>query len=165
MLLRPPLNRYSLLPVALSALTATLLTACTPVVNVLPAEDAANPACAEVMVGLPIDVADHSRRETNSQATSAWGSPSKVVLRCGVEPPGPTTDECASVNGVDWVLREGEKSWTATTYGRNPAVEVLFDPEQVASSTVLVELGAAVSVIGQDRECLGRQDTLELPAP
>ncbi|MBG6216832.1 hypothetical protein IWX75_001276 [Arthrobacter sp. CAN_A6] len=139
-------------------------TACAPVVNVEPAVDAANAACAEVMVALPPQVAENEQRETNSQATSAWGDPSKVVLRCGVEVPGPTTDPCVSVNDVDWVLQEGDTAWTATTYGRDPAVEVLFNPDEVASSTVLVELGGPVSAIEQDRECISLSDQLDLPA-
>ncbi len=138
--------------------------ACAPVVDVDPAADAQNPACAEVMVALPPEVAEHSQRETNSQATSAWGDPSKVVLRCGVEVPGPTTDACVSVNDIDWVLSEGETAWTATTYGREPAVEVLFDPEEVASSTVLVQLGDPVSKIDQTRKCISISDQLDLPA-
>ncbi|WP_026552356.1 DUF3515 domain-containing protein [Arthrobacter sp. H20] len=139
------------------------LTACTPVVGVDPAIDAANPECASVMVSLPELVAENELRETNSQATAAWGDPSQVVLRCGVAVPGPTTDACASVNGVDWIILEEADVWRATTYGRDPAVEVLFDPNEVPSSTILVDLGSAVSVIAQDSECLSVNDELELP--
>ncbi|WP_028279889.1 DUF3515 domain-containing protein [Arthrobacter sp. H5] len=140
-------------------------TACSPIVDVDPASDAVNPSCAEVMVSLPEEVAGHALRETNSQATAAWGEPSQVVLRCGVAVPGPTTDECASVNDVDWLIRESESGdvWTATTYGRNPAVEVLFDPNQMASSTVLVDLGGPVTQIEQTAECLGLNDAVDLP--
>jgi hypothetical protein len=61
---------------------------------------------------------------------------------------------------VDWVLREEGSLWTATTYGRDPAVEVLFDTEKVASSTVLVELQNAVSRIEQTRECVATSDVV-----
>jgi hypothetical protein len=156
-----PRSLRRVVPLAVVLLGAV---ACAPVVDVDPAADAQNPACADVMVALPPDVAEQSQRETNSQATSAWGDPSKVVLRCGVDVPGPTTDACVSVNDIDWVLREGDGAWTATTYGRDPAVEVLFDPEQVASSTVLVQLGDPVSKIAQTRKCLSLSDQLDLPA-
>ena len=152
-------------PAAVSAGTlalAAFLTGCTPVADVEAAPDAANPACAEVMVALPEDLAGAQQRETTAQATSAWGNPSQIILRCGVPVPGPTTDTCATVNGIDWVLREEGSLWTATTYGREPAVEVLFDTEQVASSTVLVELENAVSRIEQTRECLSTKD-VQLP--
>ena len=101
-------------------------------------------------------------RDTASQSTAAWGNPSKAILRCGVPVPGPTTDQCAEVNGVDWVLREGGETWTATTYGREPAVEVVFNPNEVASSTILVQLQNAVSKIEPTSECLSPADTLEL---
>ncbi|NKX55370.1 DUF3515 domain-containing protein [Arthrobacter mobilis] len=139
--------------------------ACSPAVHVEAAPDAANPGCAPMMVLLPQFVADAPRRETTSQGSAAWGNPSQVILRCGVPVPGPTTDQCVSVNGVDWVLRgpEGtqEGSWTATTYGRTPATELVFDPDQVAESSVLTDLAAAVSKIPQTNRCLSISDTLE----
>ncbi|GAA1904623.1 DUF3515 domain-containing protein [Arthrobacter gandavensis] len=153
------------LPAAISAGTlvlAAVLTGCTPAADVEAAPDAANPDCAAVMVAMPENLAGADQRETTSQATSAWGSPAEIIVRCGVPVPGPTTDACATVNGVDWVLREEGSLWTATTYGRDPAVEVLFDTEKVASSTVLVELENAVSRIEQTRECVATSD-VELP--
>jgi len=152
--------------VALSAAVLVLaagLSACTPIADVEPAPDAANPDCATVMVALPSELADQQQRETDSQATAAWGEPAKIILRCGVQVPGPTTDQCATVNGVDWILREDETTWTATTYGREPAVEVLFNPEEVSSSTLLVQLENSVTRIEPTRECISSND-LELPA-
>ena len=61
-----------------------------------PAKDAANPACAPMMVALPDTIGDAKLRKTNSQATAAWGDPSLVILRCGVNVPGPTTDRCVT---------------------------------------------------------------------
>ncbi|THJ64953.1 DUF3515 domain-containing protein [Arthrobacter echini] len=139
------------------------LAGCSSTVSIDAAEDAADPRCADVMLALPPVVAEHEQRQTDSQATSAWGDPSQVVLRCGVGVPGPTTDPCVTVNDVDWVLREGDPAWTATSYGRDPAVEVLFDPEEVASSTVLVELGNAVSRVEQTRACVGLSEAIPPP--
>ena len=146
------------------AVLAAGLAGCASVVDVDPAEDAANARCADVMIALPPLIAENEQRDTNSQATSAWGDPSKVVLRCGVVVPGPTTDPCVTVNDVDWVVREGDPAWTATTYGRDPAVEVLFDPDEVASSTVLVELGAAVARVDQTRACVALSDATPVPS-
>jgi hypothetical protein len=138
------------------------LTACSPAVNVDSAPDAANPDCATVLVAVPPELAGHALRETTSQGTAAWGDPSAVILRCGVSPGGPTSDGCASVNRVDWVLREGEQMWTATAFGRQPGIEVVFDPQRAASSTVLVELGPAVAQLEQNRKCLGPTDVLDI---
>ena len=159
-----PSNLRALLPVA-GALLVASLSACSPIVDVDAAPDAVNPACADVMIALPGQVAGQEMRETNSQATAAWGDPSQVVLRCGVEIPAPTTDACASVNDVDWIIKESTETdiWTATTYGRSPAVEVLFDPNVVPSSTVLVDLGGAVSQVEQTEQCLSLNDTVDLP--
>ncbi|MCC3275111.1 MULTISPECIES: DUF3515 domain-containing protein [unclassified Arthrobacter] len=147
---------------AVLLLVAVSATACTATANVDAAPDAANPDCAAVMVALPDEMAGYRLRDTASQSTAAWGDPSKAILRCGVPVPGPTTDPCAEVNGVDWVLRENEDTWTATTYGREPAVEVVFNPNEVASSTILVQLQNAVSKIEPTSQCLSPEDTLEL---
>lgn len=125
-----------------------LVTGCGgPVADVEAAPEATHPVCAEAMVALPDTVAGLDRRETDSQATAAWGDPSAVVLRCGVPTPGPTTEHCVSANGVDWITRDDGDHWTLTTYGRTPAVEVLFDDTRAASSSVMVDLAAAVSRI------------------
>lgn len=158
-----PLPRPAHALLAAGALAA-VLTGCTPAVTVDPAENAADPGCAAAMVAMPEVVGEHGQRETTSQGTTAYGEPTAAVVRCGVAPPGPTTDPCSSVNDVDWLIRqdeEGGATWTATTFGRDPAVEVVFDSDAVASSTLLVELGSAVEQIPAERQCLDLQDTLE----
>lgn len=139
------------------------LTACSPVVDVTAAQDAANPACAPMMVALPDKLGDAGLRKTNSQATAAWGDPSQVILRCGVNVPGPTTDRCVTVNDVDWVIREGDPAWTLTTYGREPATEVLFDPNTISSATVLADLSAAAAKVPATRSCVGQEELQDLP--
>ncbi len=139
------------------------LSACAPTVDVSPAKDAANPACAPMMVALPDTMGDAGLRKTNSQATAAWGDPSKVILRCGVNVPGPTTDRCVSVNGIDWVIKEGDPVWTLTTFGREPATEILMDPDQISSATVLAELSAAAGKIKATRNCVGQEELQNLP--
>lgn len=132
-----------------------LVTGCSsgPVADVEPAPGATDPVCAEAMVALPDTVAGLDRRETDSQATAAWGDPSAVILRCGVPTPGPTTEHCVTANGVDWVTRDDGEYWTLTTYGRTPAVEVLFDDTRAASSSVMVDLAPAVSRIPATGGC------------
>ncbi|MFE7630433.1 DUF3515 family protein [Kocuria sp. NPDC057446] len=146
-----------------AAALVAVLAGCSPAVTVDPAENAADPGCAPAMLAMPEVVGEHDRRETTSQATTAYGEPTAAVVRCGVTPPGPTTDPCSSVNDVDWLIREDEdgSTWTATTYGRDPAVEVVFDSAAVASSTLLVELGSAVEQIPAERRCLDLQDAVE----
>jgi hypothetical protein len=145
------------------ALAGSVLTGCSPVVDVAAAKDAANPACAPMMVALPDSIGDAGLRKTNSQATAAWGDPSLVVLRCGVNVPGPTTDRCVSVNGIDWVIKEGDPIYTLTTFGREPATEILLDPEKIPSATVLADLSGAAAKIPATRNCVGQQELQNLP--
>ncbi|MDQ6755064.1 MAG: DUF3515 domain-containing protein [Actinomycetota bacterium] len=151
-------RRRLLAPLAVVPCLALALSACTPAVDVASAKDSTNPACSPMMVALPDTLADAPLRATTSQATAAWGNPSLVILRCGVNPPGPTTDVCVSVKGVDWVIKEGNPSWTLTSYGRIPATEIVLDPNKIASNTVLVELANAVGKIPQTRHCVGPSD-------
>ncbi|MDJ0316247.1 DUF3515 domain-containing protein [Arthrobacter antibioticus] len=150
----PLISRSWRTAVPFAAVALLALTACSPSVTITEAEDANNPACASMMVALPDSLAGSKRRTTTSQSTAAWGDPSLVVLRCGVAVPSPTTDKCVAVNGVDWVLKEKETTWTITTYGRTPATELVFEDNTVPSDTVLSEISAAVSKIPANGACL-----------
>ncbi|WP_427130775.1 DUF3515 family protein [Pseudarthrobacter sp. S9] len=152
------------LAVAVASVAGLALTACSPVVDVTPAKDAANAACAPMMLALPDAIGDAKVRKTNAQATAAWGDPSLVILRCGVNVPGPTTDRCVSVNGVDWVIKEGDPVWTLTTFGREPATEILMDPNKISSATVLADLSASALKIKATRNCVGQEDLQNLPS-
>ena len=150
--------------VAAAAASGLALTACSPVVDVTPAKDAANAACAPMMLALPDTIGDAKLRKTNAQATAAWGDPSSLIIRCGVNVPGPTTDRCVSVNGVDWVIKEGNPVWTLTTFGREPATEILLDPNKISSGTVLADLAPAALKIKATRKCVGQEDLQNLPS-
>ena len=105
-----------------------LLGGCAHAVVVEPATYAADPDCAEVMLAIPETIGGLEQRGTTSQATQAWGEDYEIIARCGVEPPGPTTEQCVSVTtaaaDVDWLLREEDGAWVATVFGRSPALEV-----------------------------------------
>lgn len=146
---------------ALAPFALVMLAGCSPVVPLQPAEDATNPACAEIMVRLPDAIDGHVQRETNAQATAAWGSPdSTILLRCGVPVPAPSTLPCYTIKGVDW-LRDGSDApnYIFTTYGRDPAVEVIIDGDK-ASSSALTALGNPVGSLPAERKCLAAEDVL-----
>ncbi|GAA0992822.1 DUF3515 family protein [Subtercola frigoramans] len=149
-----------LLPGALVAgLLAVALTGCTPTVALDPATAATDPGCAEIMVRLPSSVASQDSRETNAQATAAWGSPASVLLRCGVTPYGPTTLPCDNVSGIDWIEDDSKApSYTFTTFGRVPATEVIIDSNAVSASTALVDLQSAIAAVAQTNKCLNATD-------
>src|SRR5690606_21634264 len=135
---------------------------CAQPVQVPVAPHAPDPVCAAVVLALPDEVEAGQRRTTSSQATAAWvpddgGEP--VVLRCGVEPPGPTTERCVAVElvdgtSIDWVsvADDATGQWVFTTYGRVPAVGVTIPVGR--SSAILVEIAPAVSQAPAGRTCL-----------
>ncbi|WP_213815764.1 DUF3515 family protein [Glaciihabitans sp. dw_435] len=145
-------------------LLATVLTGCTQAVALQPAADAINPKCASVVTHFPETVAGLPSRETNAQATGAWGSPATVLLHCGVAVPDPTsTLVCVTVDGIDW-LRDPAKDpvFAFITYGRDPAVEVVIDSSKgLSGNTVLTDLSLAVSAIPAERQCVTPDESIE----
>ena len=145
---------------ALVAPLLLLLAGCSPIVALEPAADATNPDCAAVIVRLPDTVGDLDRRETNAQGTGAWGDPATILLRCGVEVPGPTTQQCVEVGGVDWIVDDSNKPiFRFTTYGRTPATEVIVDYDK-ASASALIDLVGALSTIPAENRCIDVSDVL-----
>ncbi|MCY7325853.1 MAG: DUF3515 domain-containing protein [Microbacteriaceae bacterium] len=118
-------------PVAKAAAVLLILgsvAGCTAAVPMQAPEDAANPVCAEIVVRLPEDIDGHERRETDAQGTGAWGDPAVILLTCGVAVPGPSTQRCVTIDGVDWLVDDSEEGrGVFTTYGRDPAVQVVVD--------------------------------------
>jgi hypothetical protein len=130
------------------------LTGCAPLVSLEAAEDANNPACAEVSVRVPDEIPPHERRYTNAQATAAWGEPTAIIYRCGLPPVEVSTLPCVTAGGVDWLVDESQApSFRFISYGRSPATEVIVDSEQASGITALEELAPAVSTIPATKFC------------
>lgn len=121
------------------------LAGCSTTVHLEPADDANDPACANVSVLLPDSVGGYERVWTDAQATGAWGDPT-VVLRCGVEPPAPSDLVCTTLGGVDWlVLEQEEERQRLVTYGREPAIEVIIRRgEQVDFQSIVDSLSSNI---------------------
>ncbi|QZN86630.1 DUF3515 family protein [Cellulomonas sp. C5510] len=164
-----------------TALAGAALAGCAPQVGVTVAPHATDPDCARVVLTLPDSLGDGlDEVRTTSQATAAWGDPADpVTLRCGVEVPGPTTEQCvtmetASGPGIDWLVRAeaeaadgtvaptgpaeapGSNDWTFVTYGRDPAVEVHVPAAVVAerSTSFLDALSPAIAQVEATRSCV-----------
>ncbi len=155
--------------VLLTAVAMATLGGCASIVPMEPAADANNPGCADVIVRLPETVGDLERRETNAQATGAWGSPTGVLLYCGVEVPSASTYTCVEVDGVFW-LRDDDATeaptYTFRLYGREPAIDVVIDTEQVGTFPALTDLGRAISYTRPNgHECVGVEDSTPVPTP
>jgi hypothetical protein len=104
----------------------------------------------------PKTVAGQSVRPTSSSsdAVRAWGDPA-IIARCGLAPIGPTTDQCVSVSGIDWVAHPLTDGMRFTTYGRSPAIEILIPSAYKPEPLLLPAFGAAALSIPQgERHCL-----------
>lgn len=131
-----------------------LLAACTPLVSLEAAEDANNPACAEISVRVPDAIGPHDRKYTNAQATAAWGDPTAIIYRCGLEPVEVSALPCVTAGGVDWLVDDSQApNFRFVTFGRSPATEVIVDSEQASGITSLEELAPAVSSVPASKFC------------
>jgi uncharacterized protein YceK len=138
----------------LLVLPILLLSGCTAAVNLDAAEDSNNPACAEVMVRLPAILGEHEQRFTNSQATSAWGDPAAILLRCGL--PAVTVSElpCVTAADFDWLVDDSQApSYRFISYATSPAVEVIVDSQTASGVTSLEALESSVSLLNQTKRC------------
>ncbi|WP_425836307.1 DUF3515 family protein [Microbacterium sp. PA5] len=153
-------TRRMLRPAAVVGAVAAvvLLTGCATTVSMQPAPEADSPDCAAVTVRLPAEVDGQPRVWTDAQATGAWGAPTTVLLTCGLEPSGPSTLPCETVDGIDWLIDDTEAPrYRFTTFGRTPAVEVYLDYDVVSARSVLGSLSSAVRMLpATESECTDR---------
>ena len=77
-----------------------------------------------------------------SPAARAWGNPAVIAI-CGYDAPAPSTLECLSVDGVDWLVQRRSDGVQFTTYGRSPAMDVLVPAAYAPEPLLLPAFGAA----------------------
>lgn len=160
---RPPRRargrRAALAALGVAGLT---LTGCGSIADVEAAPHAADPDCAPVMIALPDSIGEAEQRETNAQATAVFGEPSRAVVRCGVEPPGPSSEHCVTADGVDWLaVEEDGATWRLISYGREPAIEVLVDTEEISSSSVMLAMARPTKRIEADERCPSVEQSID----
>lgn len=71
-----------------------------------------------------------------ASATAAWGDPA-VIARCGMPPLAPTEVECVEVDGVGWIPQALSDGTRFTSFGTDPALEVLV-PSRYAPEPLLL---------------------------
>lgn len=146
----------------LAGALAAVLSGCSPIVALTPAPHANASECADVIVRLPQTVQSLPRRETNAQATGAWGDPAQVLLRCGVAVPTASDLPCVTVDGRDWLRDDANKpNYVFTSYGRTPAIAVVVDQSKLTPGLVLSDLSSVVAFTTPNgRKCLSVEDSL-----
>jgi hypothetical protein len=119
-----------------------------------PAADANDPLCAEVSVRLPKTIGGLDRVWTDAQATAAWGEPSTVLFRCGLESPAASTLQCVSFGGVDWLVDDEDyPRLRMTTFGRTPAAQAYVDTSKISGDQALDALKLAVGTLPVTGAC------------
>lgn len=117
--------------------------------------------CQRVADHWPETVGPYQPRVTavESRGVAAWGDPA-IVARCGKQSPAPTTDPCVDVSGVDWVATPLDDGGTMfTTYGRDPAIEVLVPAVYDSHPMLLPEFDEAARQVEQTLgECTSLSD-------
>ncbi|MEO5535942.1 MAG: DUF3515 family protein [Pseudolysinimonas sp.] len=143
-----------------------VLAGCTPILTLEPAADANNPGCADAIVHMPKTVDVYALRQTNAQATAAWGDPAIALLFCGVPVPAASDLPCVEVNGIQWLREEvprddGTTDLAFTSYGRDPAARVVVDTSTIGPGIVLDEVALAVANLPTNgKVCTSLEDTV-----
>ena len=149
--------------IALGLTGLVVLSGCAPTVNLEAAEQANTAECANMTVRLPDTIAGEARRSVNAQATAAWGDPVSIIVRCGVPLPEPTVLPCFDVAGIDWLRDDRDAPrFIFTTYGLNPATEVIVDSERASGTEALLELARAVGSQSEPvQRCIDPSDVVK----
>jgi hypothetical protein len=149
--------------IALGLTGLVVLSGCAPTVNLEAAEQANTAECANMTVRLPDMIGGEARRSVNAQATAAWGDPVSIIVRCGVPMPEPTVLPCFEVAGIDWLRDDRDAPrFIFTTYGLNPATEVIVDSERASGTEALLELARAVGSQSEPvQRCIDPSDVLD----
>lgn len=87
-------------------------------------------ACTGASEHWPEELDELARAETDPDdpAVAAWGEPA-VIARCGMPALPPTEEQCIVVDEIDWVAKELDDGTRLTTFGRDPAIEVIVPDE------------------------------------
>ncbi|MBL8931831.1 MAG: DUF3515 family protein [Kineosporiaceae bacterium] len=146
-----------------ASLTAVLIVATTAACSggeeVTAAPRAGESACTAALAAAPQTVLNRARGSMDVPGVLVWGQDPRIVLRCGLPEPGPSTLPCLTVEGLDWVIDDTADPVTAVSYGRSPAVEISMARVGPTSDlpAALVDLAPAARVLpGTGRTCTGR---------
>ncbi len=145
------MHRHTLLLTASAGAAAALIAGCSSSVKAAPFEGADElPLCQDVAALWPSTVGGENSRVTaaNSETVAAWGDPA-IIARCGATPPEPTTSQCLDIAEIDWVAEQLDDGVRFTTYGRDPAIQVLVPQDYVTEALVMPAFAAAAAAIPQ----------------
>ncbi|HRV58113.1 MAG: DUF3515 domain-containing protein [Phycicoccus sp.] len=104
-------------------------------------------ACRSATEAFPSTVSGMPRLDSvTAPGTAAWGDPA-VIARCGVPGLAPTDVECVEVDDVGWIPRELSDGTAFTSFGTDPALEVLVPTAYAPEPLLLPAFGAAAKAL------------------
>ncbi len=110
-------------------------------------EPGSSAACTELLGDLPETVDDAVRREISpaDAPVAAWGQPA-IVLRCGVGLPSSYRPDARlfDVDGVSWLIDEGEGGTFFTAVDRAILVELAVPDDYSPEAAVLSDLAEPI---------------------
>lgn len=151
----------SRLPLLLALFAGALTVAgCSSALKIEPFPQADSAQCLQASALWPATVAQMPPQVVAVQTDSvaAWGDPA-IIARCGGTPPGPTTDTCYDIEGVHWIEIPLDDGWAFTTYGRDPAIEVLIPDLYSPPIFLLPAFNPAAETIEATRFCSSTGDS------
>lgn len=137
----------------------TVLAGCSSALKIEPFAQSDSEACQRVAEFWPLHIQGMERRvvAVQSDGVAAWGDP-EIIARCGGTPPGPSSETCVDVDGVHWLEIPLADGTSFTTYGRDPAIEVLIPDDYSPAMWLLPEFAAAAQTVEQTRFCTSAAD-------
>jgi hypothetical protein len=109
-------------------------------------------ACESPMARMPRSVGGQPADEvtvsegTDPRDVRQWGDPA-IIATCGWPALGPTPEQCLDVDGVDWVAERLSDGVRFTTFGRDPAIEVLVPDAYDPAPLLLPAFGPAAKAL------------------
>jgi hypothetical protein len=107
--------------------------------------EAAMPRMPETVGGRPASDSFVAERG-DPRDIRVWGDP-PIIATCGWPAMGPTPDQCLDVDGVDWVAEPLSDGVRFTTFGRDPAIEVLVPHAYDPAPLLLPAFGPAAKTL------------------
>ena len=142
-------TRHTATGLVLIGIAGGVLTGCGRSVEVTPPPHAQG--CEAATSRWPDQVSHQEPRSVtvrggNGDDARAWGDPA-IIATCGWPALGPTQDQCLEVTGVDWVVSPLSDGTKFTTFGTDPAIEVLVPRAYAPEPLVLPAFGPAATAL------------------
>ena len=142
-------TRHTATGLLLLGMAGGLLTGCSRSVEVTPPQH--TQACEAATSQWPDQVAHQEPRPVQNHGgdpgdARAWGDPA-IIATCGWPALAPTTEQCLEVSGVDWVVSPMSDGTKFTTFGTDPAIEVLVPKAYAPEPLVLPAFGPAAKAL------------------